>query len=590
MRVCSMALTALLVGVAVATVIPVSAAQAVSEPEPLVPMSSYAPSAYKSQAARLPDALVEALDSDVGLTPSEYLAQADAARNAGMTIASLKTAGVPVLGSRMDGTRLTINVADAAAAAVVTRLGATAKIGAPKTPTFDLTGARLAETDSASGGDAIFWESAAGTYRCSIGFNGHGVGTGRDILVTAGHCTSPSIKNNGYYVTRAQDKPTYYGGSFLGSRTLGKPVAGSFKVGSSQDAGLITYGGAGKTWLNGPTVREGQSAAGQGSLTPVYDQVVAIVGAEACKSGATTGWTCGEILAVNYAAAVGGVKGTINSIVMDGCMLGGDSGGSALMGDYAIGVNSWSSFGSSCSNANGKKISGFFPLTSSSSAKASVAKRLGSTWELAVEVATPTVANPSEGESIPFGSDVAGSLPFGGTRHTIEVSFDGSATPVTARVGSNGQWTVPIGDLVPGEHTVVVRGAWGRWSESSLTSVRTFSVAEPPMYSMAMSPSAASQSAAQSRATFTGPVPVVYLTAAGVPLDTIAAITAAERNGAPVLFLPRDAVPGVTAAELERLAPARIVIVGDANTLTDAVKKQLRSYSRSVVVTARGRL
>jgi len=587
MRVRSIALTALLVGVAVVSAIPVSAA---TEPDRLVAMDDFAPAAYAREAAKLPYELVEALEDGPGVTPSEYLAQADAARNAATTVASLTDAGYPVLGSRMDGTRLTINVGDAAAAAVVTRLGATPKIGAPVVPSFDLSAARLADTDSASGGDAIFWETKAGTYRCSLGFNGRSVKSGKDALLTAGHCTGKKILNSGYYQTRAQDKPTYYGGMFAPSRTLGKPVAGSFKLGSGHDSGLVAYGGTGKRWANEPTVREGQSAAGNGSLTPVYDQVVATVGATACKSGSTTGWTCGEILAVNYAAKVTGAKGTINSIVMDGCMLGGDSGGAALMGDFAIGVNSWSSFGKSCSNAKGDKISAFFPLVSASSSKASVAKRLAATWELSVAVASPTVSNPSEGEVIPYGSDVAGSIPFGSTRHAVEVYIDGAPSSSKAKVGSDGEWTVALTDVVPGDHTLQVRGTWGTLSHSSLTSARAFTVDEPPLYSMSKSATKAPDSVAQSRAQFSGTAPVVYLSAGAVPLDTLAAIAAADRDGAPLLFVPRDALPGVTVAELERLSPSKIVIVGDANAVSDSVKKQLRALAKTVVVTPRAKL
>ena len=587
MRVRSIALTALLVGAAVVSANP---AQAVGDPDRLVPMADFAPSGYAREAAKLPDELVVALDEGVGISPAEYLAQADAARNAATTVDSLEAAGYPVLGSRLDGTRLTVNVGDAAAAAVVTRLGATPQLGAPATPTFDLSAARLADTDSASGGDAIFWQSKSSTFRCSIGFNGRSVKTAKDVLLTAGHCRSNTMGNAGNYVTRAQDKPTYYGGLFAPSRTLGKAVAGSFKLGSGHDSGLIAYGGAGKEWVNEPTVREGQSATGNGSLTPVYDQVVATVGATACKSGSTTGWTCGKILAVNYAAKVTGAKGTINSIVMNGCMLGGDSGGAAMMGDFAIGVNSWSSFGSSCSNPKGAKISGVFPLVSKSSTKASVTKRLASSWELSVAVASPTVSNPSEGETITYGSDVAGSIPFGSTRHSVEVFIDGALTSSTAKVGSDGKWSVALTDVVPGEHTLQVRGAWGKLSRSSLTSARAFTVEEPAMYSMALSATKARDSVAQSREQFSGTAPVVYLSAGTVPFDLLAAIAAAERDGAPLLFVSRETLSAVTVAELERLSPAKVVIVGDASAVTDLVKKQLRSVVKTVVVTAREKL
>ncbi len=73
--------------------------------------------------------------------------------------------------------------------------------------------------------------------------------------------------------------------------------------------------------------------------------------------------------------------------------------------------------------------------------------------------------------------------------------------------------------------------------------------------------------------------PVAYLaTGADFP-DALGGGAAAGALGGPVLLTRPDALPAETAAELARLRPARIVVVGGAAAVSDAVLEQVRGYA-----------
>ncbi len=73
-------------------------------------------------------------------------------------------------------------------------------------------------------------------------------------------------------------------------------------------------------------------------------------------------------------------------------------------------------------------------------------------------------------------------------------------------------------------------------------------------------------------------VPVVYL-ANGMDFpDALAGSAAAGKLGGPVLLATVDALPAAVAAELERLNPARIVVLGGTGALSSNVEKQVGQY------------
>jgi carboxypeptidase T len=89
--------------------------------------------------------------------------------------------------------------------------------------------------------------------------------------------------------------------------------------------------------------------------------------------------------------------------------------------------------------------------------------------------------------------------------------------------------------------------------------------------------------AAITAATFpTGPTSTVFVAFGGGFPDALAAGAAAAGMGAPVLLSRHDALPPATAAELTRLAPERIVVVGGPSVVSTAVEQALASFAPTV--------
>ncbi|WP_028130778.1 cell wall-binding repeat-containing protein [Serinicoccus marinus] len=90
--------------------------------------------------------------------------------------------------------------------------------------------------------------------------------------------------------------------------------------------------------------------------------------------------------------------------------------------------------------------------------------------------------------------------------------------------------------------------------------------------------------AARVSARFHSPrVPVAYVAAGGTFTDALSAGPAADRQGGPVLFVRHGTVPGPTAAELRRLQPRSIVVVGGTGVVSDDVIAALRGYTSGSV-------
>ncbi|GGX23316.1 S1 family peptidase [Streptomyces chryseus] len=152
------------------------------------------------------------------------------------------------------------------------------------------------------GGDPYY----TGNVRCSIGFSVHGG------FVTAGHCGRAGAAVRGWDGSAM--------GTFQGSSFPGDDYA---------------YVSVHSGWWTVPVV------LGWGTVPDrlVRGSAEAPVGASVCRSGSTTRWHCGTVLAknetVNYSQ--GAVRQKTKTSV---CAEGGDSGGSFISGDQAQGVTS----------------------------------------------------------------------------------------------------------------------------------------------------------------------------------------------------------------------------------------------------------
>ncbi|MCX5144892.1 MULTISPECIES: S1 family peptidase [unclassified Streptomyces] len=152
------------------------------------------------------------------------------------------------------------------------------------------------------GGDPYY----TGNVRCSIGFSVYGG------FVTAGHCGQAGASVSGWDGSGI--------GNFQGSSFPGDDYA---------------WVSVGNGWWTVPVV------LGWGTVSDqlVRGSAVAPVGASICRSGSTSHWHCGNVLATNE--TVNYSQGAVHEMTKTSvCAEPGDSGGSFISGDQAQGVTS----------------------------------------------------------------------------------------------------------------------------------------------------------------------------------------------------------------------------------------------------------
>ncbi|WP_197320605.1 S1 family peptidase [Saccharomonospora sp. NB11] len=155
------------------------------------------------------------------------------------------------------------------------------------------------------GGEAI----TGGGSRCSAGFNVNS--GGQNYIVDAGHCTGAVSQWN-----------------------VGPSVGASFP---GNDYGLIR---------NDTGSAPGAVSLYNGSTQAISSASNASVGQSICKSGSTTGLTCGTVTATNV--TVNYAEGAVHQLVQTSASVNsGDSGGALFAGSTALGITSGMGGGSS---------------------------------------------------------------------------------------------------------------------------------------------------------------------------------------------------------------------------------------------------
>jgi streptogrisin C len=147
-------------------------------------------------------------------------------------------------------------------------------------------------------------------YVCSLGFNARTT-KGTRIFLTAGHCTAgkPSFSRNGY--------------------VLGNTRTSSFPGNDFGTVGVI------EGW-NQQGYIEGWGA-GNVAVKGIANSTI---GSTLCKSGKSTGWTCGKIVARNVTVNYGSNRVVRGLFQHTACVESGDSGGANMTGNYAQGITS----------------------------------------------------------------------------------------------------------------------------------------------------------------------------------------------------------------------------------------------------------
>jgi len=153
-----------------------------------------------------------------------------------------------------------------------------------------------------SGGDAITGSGG----RCSLGFN-----TTNNTGITAGHCTGAIASWN-------DANGAYYGPS----------VGASFP---GNDYGLIRN--------DGGLAQPGDVNLYNGSYQDITGAADPTPGMSVCKSGSTTGLTCGTVTQVGMTICY--AEGCVNNMAQsDAYVQPGDSGGAWFSGSTAVGITS----------------------------------------------------------------------------------------------------------------------------------------------------------------------------------------------------------------------------------------------------------
>ncbi|MCV0377497.1 S8 family serine peptidase [Microbacterium sp.] len=88
---------------------------------------------------------------------------------------------------------------------------------------------------------------------------------------------------------------------------------------------------------------------------------------------------------------------------------------------------------------------------------------------------------------------------------------------------------------------------------------------------------------ALSASAFKAGVPIVYIATGGTFPDALAGGPAARIKGGPILLTLSGSIPDATRAELTRLKPAQIVVLGGPSAIADRVVTDLRAYTAGTV-------
>ncbi|MCS5716626.1 cell wall-binding repeat-containing protein [Herbiconiux sp. CPCC 205763] len=529
-------------------------------------MSSYSGEQFIGEAEELPAELVDAVERDLGETPEDYLARSQAAVDAAAVVEALTANGMDVLGSRLDGTQLVVNVGSDEDASLIQSLGAVAERGEPEVP--DYSTATLDPLADLIGGQGFQFLAQGTTYVCTAGFTGRYKPYPLEQFITSGHCIESDHASGTYYY---ESKQAGAGSSPSRGGIIGAPIADQYKYGGGSDVGAVAVS---SSWSSKPLVSTwggGTGALTQGTPVTVRDLTSGVVGSPLCKSGRTTGWTCGTILVVNESFPLYNHEGTpqyVNLTLTDVCMLPGDSGSAALIGNAAFGLGSAGDFSGTCSSQP-NAISAFFPLLTTDGTP-SITKTLPN-WELGVALESPSYVRPSF-----VGDAISGTLAFAGPRHRVIVTIDGTAYSATPNAA--GKWSVPIPTAArTGKHTFTVQSKWGDVTFSPTATDSYELLPTRPAVERISGANRYDVAVTVSQRAYPAAASVVYVANGGNYPDALSAAPAAVKQGGPLLLTPTDQLLPAVSAEISRLKPAKIVVVGGANSISEPVVAALRA-------------
>jgi putative cell wall-binding protein len=524
-------------------------------------------------AGDLPQGLEAAVRRDLGLTPDQYFSAAAAAGHASDILPDLTKGGIDPGQVWMDGSTINVHTSTAAQENLAESLGANPTSALP--PAGPDPAQKATAYDNLDNGTGWYLRTGGSTIAiCSTGFNGFGAG-GAPTMATAGHCllgNSPVPADPAVAYRYLQTVPGQTGTA--STSAIGTLASSTFMFGSGNDSGLVPVTGAN-------LAPRSQVSTWNGSTVAVRGMTNATIGAPICKSGRTTGWTCGTVLKVNYPQQIlvdGGGIVSVNSVLTSMCMWHGDSGGPAMIGAFAVGVNSsgtWSS--AACSDSSG--YSAIYPL--GGAADSLTQKQPG--WQLQIAIDTPVISSTG-GETTPT---VSGVVPNATTGTSVSLFVDGSTTAAaTAPVAANGTFSFTSTGLAAGVHAVSVTASYGSYNRSAASATAYLPVAITS--SRVAGADRVDTSVQVSKQAYPNGARVVYLASGWNFPDALVATPAAARLGGPVLLAPAWGISASVRAEIQRLAPDRIVVVGGPAALGPELQQSLTGLAPTITRIAGG--
>ncbi|WP_433728716.1 S1 family peptidase [Nocardia sp. CA-129566] len=189
--------------------------------------------------------------------------------------------------------------------------------------------------------------SLRGVDVCSFGFNSVDA-AGNALNISAGHC-DPNIDKSdqqaAVYLPNIRDIPNSIElGNFVAAR-LGGPSALDYSVIKLNERSV-------NAGMDQPSVR-----GSNGTTLTITGTAEPVTGAPVCKSGQSSTFTCGFVVADRVETQLytsEGVSKTVRGFASSACTLGGDSGGAIVSGTLALGITSGSNAADApdCNEAN----------------------------------------------------------------------------------------------------------------------------------------------------------------------------------------------------------------------------------------------
>ncbi|MDR4532925.1 S1 family peptidase [Glutamicibacter sp. PS] len=291
---------------------------------------------------------------------------------------------------------------------------------------------------------------------CSFGFSGWTT-DGKDAAISAGHCTQDDAFK--FVSLVEQDMPddpnTALGvpmGQFTFSQFGGPNHAGVVPDENTTEQDIVDAAGTDISAIDKTNadlnMQPGVSKWAEGKderdeTVNVTGVSKAVIGSEVCSVGRTTGWSCGEVIYEGL-FTVGGYKNDIRVVngfastnpgqtVLDQ----GDSGGAALIGTKAVGINSATHAGDDAVENTTDDLAMYTDLQEGMSVLNSAT---GENYQVKFFVNAPVVVTPENGATVEPGATITGKVEGAAAGTSVQVIVNGEVI-ATVQVGSNGTFT-----------------------------------------------------------------------------------------------------------------------------------------------------